>query len=73
MHTACSATIIITTSVVLLFIYFYKIFNIHINGIEGFWSMSKVRLAKFKRVPKYTFHLHLKETEWCDSNRAFDN
>jgi transposase-like protein len=36
----------------------------HINGIEGFWGLAKVRLAKFKGVPKSTFHLHLKETEW---------
>ena len=35
--------------------------SVHINGIEGFWGMAKVRLAKFKGVPKHTFHLHLKE------------
>ncbi len=37
---------------------------VHINGIEGFWGMAKVRLSKFKGLPKHTFHLHLKETEW---------
>ena len=37
---------------------------VHINGIEGFWGMAKVRLTKFKGLPKHTFHLHLKETEW---------
>ncbi len=37
---------------------------VHINGIEGFWGLAKVRLAKFKGLPKHTFHLHLKETEW---------
>ena len=42
----------------------------HINGIEGFWGMAKVRLAKFKGLPKHTFHLHLKETEWRFNNRA---
>jgi len=35
--------------------------QVHINGIEGFWGMAKVRLAKFKGLPKHTFRLHLKE------------
>ena len=30
----------------------------------GFRGLAKVRLAKFKGLPKRTFHLHLKETEW---------
>ena len=34
--------------------------SVHINGIEGFWGMAKVRLAQFKGLPKHTFHLHLK-------------
>ena len=38
--------------------------TVHINGIEGFWGLAKVRLAKFKGLPQHTFHLHLKETEW---------
>ena len=42
----------------------------HINGIEGFWGMAKVRLSKFKGLPSQTFHLHLKETEWRFNNRA---
>ena len=33
--------------------------RVHINGIEGFWGLAKVRLAKFKGLPKHTFHLHL--------------
>ncbi len=44
----------------------------HINGIEGFWGLAKVRLAKFKGVPKHTFHLHLKETEWRYNHRLED-
>lgn len=36
----------------------------HINGIEGFWGLSKSRLAKFKGVHKSTFYLHLKECEF---------
>lgn len=43
---------------------------VHINGIEGFWGMAKVRLAKFKGLPKHTFHLHLKETEWRFNQRG---
>ena len=46
--------------------------KVHINGIEGFWGMAKVRLAKFKGLPKNTFELHLKETEWRYNNRASD-
>jgi len=44
--------------------------RVHINGIEGFWGMAKVRLAKFKGLPKHTFHLHLKETEWRYNHRS---
>jgi len=36
----------------------------HINGIESFWSLAKRRLARFCGVPKHTFYLHLKETEF---------
>ncbi len=44
----------------------------HINGIEGFWGLAKTRLAKFKGLPKHTFHLHLKETEWRYNHRLDD-
>lgn len=37
--------------------------NIHINGIENFWSFTKRRLTKFNGV-KRNFELHLKESEW---------
>ena len=33
----------------------------HINSIETFWSIAKVRLYKFRGMNKNTFHLHLKE------------
>ena len=36
----------------------------HINGIEGFWGLSKSRLSKFKGVHKSTIYLHLKECEF---------
>lgn len=36
----------------------------HINGIESFWSFAKRRLMKFHGVPRHTFYLHLKESEF---------
>ena len=36
----------------------------HINGIENFWGIAKVRLAKFRGVHKSHFYLHLKESEF---------
>lgn len=41
----------------------------HINGIESFWSFAKRRLTKFNGVPRHTFYLHLKETEWRFNHR----
>jgi transposase-like protein len=41
----------------------------HINGIESFWAFAKHRLAKFKGIPKHTFYLHLKETEFRFNHR----
>ena len=32
----------------------------HINGIENFWGLCKVRLAKFRGVHKRAFYLHIK-------------
>jgi transposase len=36
----------------------------HINGIENFWGICKVRLAKFRGINDNTFYLHLKECEF---------
>lgn len=44
----------------------------HINGIESFWSLAKRRLARFCGVPKHTFYLHLKETEFRFNHRNQD-
>ena len=41
----------------------------HINGIESFWSFAKRRLTRFHGVPKSTFYLHLKESEFRFNNR----
>jgi len=40
----------------------------HVNGIESFWGCAKNRLAKFKRMDKSMFNLHLKECEFRFTN-----
>ena len=44
----------------------------HINDIESFRSFAKARLQPFKGVPKHTFLLHLKESEFCFNRRYED-
>jgi len=48
--------------------------DIHINGIESFWSFTKRRLKKFNGV-KANFEMHLKECEfrWRKSNEMMYN
>ena len=41
----------------------------HINGIENFWGIAKVRLYKFRGMDKTTFLLHLKECEFRFNHR----
>jgi transposase len=36
----------------------------HINGIENFWGIAKIRLAKFRGIHKSHFYFHLKECEF---------
>jgi len=36
----------------------------HVNGIESFWSFTKLRLAKLRGLQAETFIIHLKESEW---------
>ena len=36
----------------------------HINGIESFWGITKVRLTKFRGISKNKFYFHLKESEF---------
>ena len=47
----------------------FAIGDIHINGIESFWSYAKRRLHKFNGVPTETFYLHLKECEYRFNHR----
>ena len=44
----------------------------HTNGIESFWRFAKVSLQQFKGLPKHTFLLHLKESEFHFSHRCED-
>ncbi len=44
----------------------------HINGIENFWGVAKVRLAKFRGLRKDHFNLHLKECEFRYNMRHED-
>ena len=41
----------------------------HINGIENFWGIAKVRLYKFRGMDKTIFLLHLKECEFRFNHR----
>jgi len=41
----------------------------HINGIENFFGLSKVRLMRFRGIHKHTFYYHLKECEYRYNNR----
>jgi transposase len=43
--------------------------KVYINGLEGFWSFAKERLAKFHGVSKQHFPLYLKEMEFRYNNR----
>ena len=39
--------------------------NNHINGIENFWGLCKVRLTKFRGIRKNNFYFcHIKECEF---------
>jgi transposase len=44
----------------------------HINGIEGFWGWSKMRLVKFRGLDRQGFYLHLKECEFRYNYRKED-
>ena len=41
----------------------------HVNGIESFWSFTKLRLAKLRGIRAPYFFLHLKESEWRWNHR----
>ena len=41
----------------------------HINGIENFWGIAKIRLSKFRGMDKKSFYFHLKECEFRFNHR----
>lgn len=41
----------------------------HINGIESFWGVAKVRLSARRGIKPEYFNLHLKECEWRFNHR----
>jgi len=43
--------------------------NNHINEIENFWGLCKVRLSKFRGMNEGTFYLYIKEREFRFNNR----
>lgn len=43
--------------------------KVHINGIEGFWGLSKVWLAKYFGVKEVNWRLYLKECEFRYNTR----
>lgn len=44
--------------------------DIHINGVESFWSWTKRRLNKFNGVSKHLFGTYLLESEWRFNHRS---
>lgn len=44
--------------------------DIHINGVESFWSWTKRRLAKFNGISKPLFGANLLESEWRFNHRS---
>ena len=44
--------------------------EVHINGVESFWSWTKRRLAKFNGIPKTLFAVNVLECEWRFNHRG---
>ncbi len=44
--------------------------DVHINGVESFWSWTKRRLTKFNGIPKSLFAINLLESEWRFNHRS---
>ena len=44
----------------------------HINGIDNFYGLCKVRLDKFRGIHKHKFYLYLKESEFIYNSRGKD-
>ena len=46
--------------------------KVYINGLEGFWSYAKERLAKHHGMSPQKFHLYIKEMEFRYNHRFKD-
>ena len=46
--------------------------RIHINGMEGFWGLSKTNMHTYKGIKKKNWLLYLKEMEFRYNNRRLD-
>ena len=48
--------------------------EVHINGLEGFWGLSKTNMHTYKGIKKKNWLLYLKEMEFRYNNRhmSFD-
>src|SRR3989344_2944579 len=44
--------------------------EVHINGLEGFWGLSKTNMHTYKGIKKKNWLLYLKEMEWRYNNRG---
>lgn len=44
--------------------------EVHINGLEGFWGLSKTNMHTYKGIKKKNWLLYLKEMEFRYNNRA---
>jgi len=46
--------------------------KVHINGIEGFWGLSKTNMHTYKGIREKNWNYHLKETELRYNCRNLD-
>lgn len=46
--------------------------RVHINGMEGFWGLSKTNMHAYKGIKKKNWLLYLKEMEFRFNNRRLD-
>lgn len=46
--------------------------EVHINGLEGFWGLSKTNMHTYKGIKKKNWLLYLKEMEFRYNNRMMD-
>jgi len=50
----------------------YVVDDWHINGLEGFWGLSKTNMHTYKGIRKLNWIYYLKEMEWRYNHRQLD-